>query len=593
MTQTEEITIDTGVAQLSDTAQTPFIISGVAMGEDEVTHHREGDKFWPAEQLMAGTETLEGVQLTKNHNHDKVEGVIGRVTKATYKEGVGILFEAEVHNKEVATKIEEGLLEVSVHAIHKVAGFDDDGREIVEDVQFRDLSVVPRGAADSNTVKPGSLSQVALSADGMADFVAQELDTYEEILSETADEFGVELEEDSDLEEIYNEWQSAVNMTAGQLRKWSENPCSRKASVRPTLVIRRNLRLLDKPRSEWTGKDYEDAQRTTSFIARMSEQRPDSPMDGPEGCPSKWAISLLNWGFNPFDEMPDIPSDMEPVDEITLDNDSVERLNEHMSAMHMPEYEGTTEESWDSPDLEDFSAEYFDEDGNAKFELVDNHFLYSETQFPPETYGDLKFPVVEPSGELNLNALRAVKSMAPRADIPEEEINEIQDMADELAAEAFDKDWGEESSESADSIEDDNMTEETENETEDVDVEELQARVDELEEENTRLREEVESVRREYADALAGDSAFDAEELAEKFTVDELKEKYDESDAQLAESEPAPQTGGMEETEASEEDEVDEERVAALEAKIDKYDEIGWEGAKAEAERNLAELTEE
>lgn len=614
MTDAQEITVETGVAQLSDTgfADSPLVVSGVAMGEDEITHHEDGDKIWPAEQLQAAVETLEGVQLTKNHNHDKVEGVIGRVTRATYKEGVGIVFQAEVHDKEVAQKIENGLLEVSVHAIHQAGGFDEDGRMIVENVHFKDLSVVPRGAAASNTVKPGSIERVALSANDIEDLVAQEFDTYRDILSETASQFDVELQEGSDLDDIYDDWQEAVNMTAAQLRSWSENPCSREASIRPKLVLRRNLRLLEKPRDEWTAKDFDDAQRATSFIARMSAQRPDNPRDGPSGCPSKWAISLLNWGYNPFSSVPDVPEEMESVEEVSYGENPVAELNENMSAIHMPEYEGTTEDSWDSPDMEDFPSEYFDESGEPKFDLIDNHFIYSETQFPPNNYTDLKFPVVEPSGELNLNALRSAKSYAPQADIPVDEQEEIQNVVNELAAEAFGKEWGDESvdvenaesddvetqsdSEGADADtnkSDSKMTEE-ETETEDVDVEALQARVEELEDKNERLRDEVESVRAEYAEALSGDTAFSADELAEKFTVDELREKYDESEAELAESEPAPQTGGMEETEASaEEDEVDDEKVEALEAKLAKYEKRGWDGAAGVVESELAELTDE
>lgn len=612
----EEITADTGIAQLArNDADDGMTISGVAIGEDEVTSHAQGDKFWPAEQLMAGTDSLVGTQLTKNHNHDRVEGVIGEVTDAVYKEGVGILFEAEVYDKEVANKIEKGLLEVSIHAVHANGGFDDEGRMIVENIQFRDLSVVPRGAAQSNTVSVGSLQPATLSQDDLAEIVSDEFPTFADVTQATADEFGVELEQHGDeLDEVYAEFSDAVNMTAGQLRRWSENPCSREASVRPTFVIRRNLRLLSRNKEDWTADDIADAKRTISFIERMSAQRPDNPRDGPvEGCPSKWAISLLNWAYNPFDSIPDVPDEMEPVDEIRLADDEMvdtRRVEEELSEIHEVSYEGTEEDDWSAPNLEDFPDEYFDADGNAKFDLVDDHFLYSESQFPPENYTDLKFPVVSPDGMLNLSALRAAKSRAPQADIPADEQEEIQNLVNELAASAFDKNWAENSVDESDDGTDgdsgqsslaenetsntsDTMTEE---ETEDVDVEALQSRVEELEEQNESLQNEVDAVRQEYADALCGDSAFSAEELADKFTVEELAEKYEEADLEIAEaSAPEPQTGGMdeEEVEASEEtDEVDEE-VATLEAQIEQYERMGWDGAKAGAESRLAELRDE
>lgn len=130
----------------------------------------------------------------------------------------------------------------------------------------------------------------------------------------------VELEEDDDLDSVYSEWDSATNMTASQLRRWSTNPCSREASVEPTTVIRRNLRLLETNKSDWTTKDIKDAKRTISFIERMGdeENEPDAPKDGANGCPSPWAISLLNWGFNPFSSMPENPDEMDDVDEVTL-----------------------------------------------------------------------------------------------------------------------------------------------------------------------------------------------------------------------------------------------------------------------------------
>lgn len=140
-----------------------------------------------------------------------------------------------------------------------------------------------------------------------------------------ADRFNIELDElqeDDKLDAVYSEWKDSVNMTAGELRKWSRNPCSRQASVDPAAVIKRNLRLLEKDKSDWTSNDVEDAKRTVSFINRMKANQPDSPREGPHGCPSEWAISLLNWAFNPFDSVPspssEVKNDLEPVEEVSL-----------------------------------------------------------------------------------------------------------------------------------------------------------------------------------------------------------------------------------------------------------------------------------
>jgi len=118
-----------------------------------------------------------------------------------------------------------------------------------------------------------------------------------------------------DLDEVYSDWSEEVNMTESELREWSGNPCSREASLDSEAVIERNLRLLETPKSEWSEEDIKDAERTVSFISRMRPNEPDSPRDGPFGCPSEWAISLLNWAYNPFDTVPDVP-DNEELDDV-------------------------------------------------------------------------------------------------------------------------------------------------------------------------------------------------------------------------------------------------------------------------------------
>ncbi len=99
------------------------------------------------------------------------------------------------------------------------------------------------------------------------------------------------------LDEVYSKWRSTVNMSASELESWSKNPCSRKASLNPTGVINRNLRLLRKKKSEWNSRDVRDANRTISFVSRMRGMPKGEPVT--EGCPSKRDISLRNWAYNP------------------------------------------------------------------------------------------------------------------------------------------------------------------------------------------------------------------------------------------------------------------------------------------------------
>lgn len=108
--------------------------------------------------------------------------------------------------------------------------------------------------------------------------------------------------------EIRKKWRATVNMSASELRAWSESECSRKASVDAAAVIKRNLRLLETPADEWDARDARDANRTISFISRMSKMPQGKP--AVKGCPSKRDISLRNWAYNPNKKTASLAVDM-------------------------------------------------------------------------------------------------------------------------------------------------------------------------------------------------------------------------------------------------------------------------------------------
>lgn len=190
-------------------------------------------------------------------------------------------------------------------------------------------------------------------------------EAYLEEFDRVCGRFGVEveLEEDNSKDEVYSEWNDHVNMTATELKKWSKNPCSREASVDPQAVIKRNLRLLERNKEDWTSNDVEDAERTISFINRMKANRPDSPREGPHGCPSEWAVSMLNWAFNPFDSVPtpsgEVKDDLDPVEEVNLSSELQERRN-------IKEAEMLAEQVWM---LKDVMVEFEDEFGRIARDL--------------------------------------------------------------------------------------------------------------------------------------------------------------------------------------------------------------------------------
>jgi hypothetical protein len=313
-----------------------------------------------------------------------------------------------------------------------------------------------------------------------------------------------ELASDMDeLDEVYSEWDDHVNMSATELKKWSSNPCSREASLEPVTVMKRNLELLETNKSDWDEGHIDDAKRTISFISRMRGADTADKNGGAHGCPSKRDISLLNWAYNPFDSVPSAPDNddldsvetVELVDETTeplinsledyirmMDNSperfteqEVERKRDELATdegetrvgeasdvaslaeyeMHEVSYEGTHENEWDRPNLEDFVEEMgidddiseYDDLTNQAKEDVASAFIISASGFPADDYGDLNLPVVEPSGELSVNALAAVKGghgASAVEGLSSEMEDEIDDYVNQLASEEFDRNWSEE-----------------------------------------------------------------------------------------------------------------------------------------------------
>lgn len=183
----------TGIARCAplDGQSAPYTVHGVAIGSDEVTYGANGPKYWPAAELRESVQSLVGVPFTKNHDDETVESVVGEITDAGFEPDVGIVYEAEVDDGDLATKIARGRLEVSVHAVHTDGGRTDEGELIVEDITFLDLSLVPRGGSPSNSVQSGeSPSEVlaSLDTDSVVDFFEDPDSSDSESMSDDTDE---------------------------------------------------------------------------------------------------------------------------------------------------------------------------------------------------------------------------------------------------------------------------------------------------------------------------------------------------------------------------------------------------------------------
>lgn len=153
--------IERNHVHLSSDEDGASIISGIAIGEGDITRGQSGvKKKWSRGALKPATDTLEDRPLVVDHQNTSY-GTVGEVTHVEYEDGVGVLYEAELYDEELAEKVENGLLEVSIRGFHNdVEDMDthaETGAKIVEKMAFDNLSIVPTGAAPSNTAQIGEL----------------------------------------------------------------------------------------------------------------------------------------------------------------------------------------------------------------------------------------------------------------------------------------------------------------------------------------------------------------------------------------------------------------------------------------------------
>jgi transcriptional regulator with XRE-family HTH domain len=122
-------------------------------------------------------------------------------------------------------------------------------------------------------------------------------------------------------------------------------------------------------------------------------------------------------------------------------------------------------------------------------------------------------------------------------------------------------------------------------------------RIEQLENEVESLRAEREAVASEYAEALAGtDTVLDAETMAEKFTVSELSEMYeDATEAALADTDPEPAVRSGSDGSTPESESLSgtaREQVAELEAELEQWEQRDSRLAAVRAEEIESELAD-
>lgn len=158
----------------------PIEVNGVALGEGDTTRGASGiATYWPGDVLREAASMLEGKPIVVNNNPEShapgsqppVSDIVGEVTDTAYAEGVGIIYQGEVDDYDIAQKIARGRVDVSPVMARTLGDYDEqrDARVAESISEFRDLGIVFQGASASNSIEIGpNPSAAALAGEALA-----------------------------------------------------------------------------------------------------------------------------------------------------------------------------------------------------------------------------------------------------------------------------------------------------------------------------------------------------------------------------------------------------------------------------------------
>ena len=104
-----------------------------------------------------------------------------------------------------------------------------------------------------------------------------------------------------DEQQTYDDFDDAVNMTAGEIEKWLDTDESRSVgqSDGGESVGHRSgrhiVRILGKRKSDLSSDDYDHMSKVVGYVNRHLAQRPDGDVSE-----TRWRYSLMNWGHDPL-----------------------------------------------------------------------------------------------------------------------------------------------------------------------------------------------------------------------------------------------------------------------------------------------------
>jgi hypothetical protein len=105
----------------------------------------------------------------------------------------------------------------------------------------------------------------------------------------------------SAVDEVWDDWKDAVNMTASELEKWLDTDESQEVGQKPSggestghHSGRRIIEILHTKKGDLTEDDAAHMRTVVGYVHRHLAQRPSG-----DTSDTAWRYSLMNWGHDP------------------------------------------------------------------------------------------------------------------------------------------------------------------------------------------------------------------------------------------------------------------------------------------------------
>ena len=102
--------------------------------------------------------------------------------------------------------------------------------------------------------------------------------------------------------EVLDEFQSAVNMEASEIKQWlkteeshSVGQKNKKGKIKGRQSGKKIVKILQKDPSDYKKKDFKHMKKVVSYVHRHLAQKPSGDIEN-----TPWRYSLMNWGNDPM-----------------------------------------------------------------------------------------------------------------------------------------------------------------------------------------------------------------------------------------------------------------------------------------------------